>query len=118
TEAVVANRSAVGEQYLDLRPTQDTGPYLAEGSVISEARTETPLAVSDVLGNLDALVASVPPDALKTVVGELGEATRGQGENLQALLDAGSSFTQAADSNLPQTLDLLDSSKTRVCGRL
>jgi len=26
--AAVANRSAVGEQYVDLRPTTDTGPFL------------------------------------------------------------------------------------------
>ncbi|WP_137022912.1 MlaD family protein, partial [Streptomyces albus] len=35
-EAVVANLSAVGEQYLDLRPDTGDGPYLAEGSVIRQ----------------------------------------------------------------------------------
>ncbi|RJQ67562.1 MCE family protein [Pseudonocardiaceae bacterium YIM PH 21723] len=109
TRAVVTNRSAVGEQYLDLQPAEDSGPYLADGSTISEAQTETPLPVQDVLSNLDTLVDSVPPDALRTVIGELGTATRGQAENLQALLDAGHDFTQAADENLPQTVDLLNS---------
>ena len=36
--AVVANRSAVGEQYVDLRPERDDGPYLEDGSVIPRDR--------------------------------------------------------------------------------
>ena len=32
--AVVANRSAIGEQYVDLQPQNDTGPYLRDGSTI------------------------------------------------------------------------------------
>lgn len=37
--AVIANRSAVGEQYVDLQPTSTTGPYLKDGSVIPKDRT-------------------------------------------------------------------------------
>lgn len=40
--AVVANLSAVGEQYVDLRPTREDGPFLGNGSVIDEADTSTP----------------------------------------------------------------------------
>src|SRR5687768_12324859 len=32
--AVVANRSAVGEQYVDLQPQTSSGPYLKDGSAI------------------------------------------------------------------------------------
>src|SRR5690348_16386156 len=42
-DAVVANRSAVGEQYVDLRPRDDNGPYLSGASVISADRTQTPV---------------------------------------------------------------------------
>ena len=31
SRAVVANRSAVGEQYVDLQPLSDGGPYLTDG---------------------------------------------------------------------------------------
>ena len=34
--AAVADLSAVGEQYVDLRPDASNGPYLAAGSVIPE----------------------------------------------------------------------------------
>ena len=41
--AVVGNRSAVGEQYVDLQPQTDDGPYLHDGSQIATADTRTPL---------------------------------------------------------------------------
>lgn len=40
--AVVAARSAIGEQYIYLRPNTDAGPYLADGSVIDRDRTSSP----------------------------------------------------------------------------
>ena len=56
TEAVVANRSAVGEQYVDLRPKSDGAPYLEAGSVIPRSATKTPPPVDGLLSNLDAFV--------------------------------------------------------------
>ena len=37
TKAVVANRSAVGEQFVDLQPQTKQRPYLADGSDIPTA---------------------------------------------------------------------------------
>ncbi|MBV9843570.1 MAG: MCE family protein [Kutzneria sp.] len=111
-QAVVANRSAVGEQYVDLRPTSDNGPYLADGAVIPQAKTETPPPVEGLLTNLDTLASSVPTDALRTVVDELDSAFQGAGPNLQILLDTTSSFTQAAKEHLPATTLLLADGRT------
>ena len=47
--AVVADLSAVGEEYVDLRPITTTGPYLAEGSVIPREHTVIPLPVTSLL---------------------------------------------------------------------
>ncbi|MCI2418052.1 MCE family protein [Saccharopolyspora sp. K220] len=110
TRAAVANRSAVGEQFLDLRPEHDRGPYLAAGSVIAQDRTETPPAPESLLVDLDRLVGSVPVDDLRTVVDEVGTAFDGTGDDLQRLLDAASSVTAAADQHLPQTTGLLANS--------
>lgn len=106
-KAVVANRSAVGEQYVDLRPNTSGGPYLGEGSVITRDRTATPLPVDTVLLNLDRLVNSVPTDSLRIVVDELYAAMQGTGPQLQTLLDATTALTATAGEHLPQTLDLL-----------
>ncbi|MFC6088857.1 MCE family protein [Saccharothrix lopnurensis] len=111
-EAVVANRSAVGEQYVDLRPRGGTGPYLGDGSVIPKGRTTLPPPVEKVLTSMDDLARSVPVGALRTVVDELDTALRGVGPDLQALLDATAEFIAAATAHLPQTTRLLDDSVT------
>ncbi|MFB9907526.1 MCE family protein [Allokutzneria oryzae] len=105
--AVVANRSAVGEQYIDLRPKGSGGPFLEAGSVITKRDTSTPKSVESLLTNLDGFVRSVPNDSLRTVIDELGTAFQGSGTNLQAMLDATNGFTAKATEHLPQTTRLL-----------
>jgi phospholipid/cholesterol/gamma-HCH transport system substrate-binding protein len=105
---VVANRSAVGEQYVDLQPKVDSGPYLAAGSVIPAAKTSTPVSTDQLLSDLDSLAASVPTDSLRTVVDESYDAFRGTGGDLQTLLDTARSFTTTAQQYLPQTVNLLN----------
>ncbi|QKW39544.1 MCE family protein [Actinomadura sp. NAK00032] len=112
TRAVVANRSAIGEQYIDLRPVTASGPYLAAGSVIPRAATATPAPVTDLLTSVNDLAASVPTDALRTLVGELGQAFAGQGPNLRALLDSTRSLTRAANENAAPTTSLIGDGET------
>lgn len=105
--AVVAHRSAVGEQYLDLRPERDGGPYLRDGSVIARDRTGVPLPPETLLANLDALVRSVNPDDLAVVIDELGAAFEGSETALRTILDAGELILTDAVANLPQTVTLI-----------
>jgi phospholipid/cholesterol/gamma-HCH transport system substrate-binding protein len=111
-QAVVADRSAVGEQYVDLRPRTDSAPYLADGATIAQRDTTLPPQVQTVLGDLDSLASSVPLSSLTTVVDQLYAATAGQGENLGSLLDSGSRLTTAAAANLPQTKQLIEDGAT------
>ena len=48
-QAEVRSVSAVGEQYVDLRPRTDSGPYLEDGSVIAKDNTTIPQAVGPML---------------------------------------------------------------------
>jgi phospholipid/cholesterol/gamma-HCH transport system substrate-binding protein len=112
SQAVVADLSAVGEQYLDLRPRAAAGPYLTAGSVIREADTQIPPPVTNLLSSVDALATSLPAKSLRTVVTELGEAFNGQGPNLQLLLDASYGFTKAASSNITPTDSLISDGQT------
>ncbi|PPK69514.1 MCE family protein [Actinokineospora auranticolor] len=107
-DAVVANRSAVGEQFVDLRPRADGGTALAEGAVIPVARTKTPVGTDTVIRDLNSLANSVPTEDLRTVVDELDKAFAGTGGDLRLLLDTTGEFTQAARDNLPQTIKLID----------
>ncbi len=56
TLAIVANRSAVGEQFVDLQPLVDEGPYLKESSEIAQANTDIPISTSKLIGDLATTV--------------------------------------------------------------
>ena len=112
TRAVVANRSAVGEQYVDLQPAVDHGPYLRDGSRIPRDRTATPLPVTTLMLNLDRLVNSVDRTDLGVVIDELGAAFQGTGPALQRLVDSGDALTRAATEALPPTVRLIQDGKT------
>ena len=64
TKAVVANRSAVGEQFVDLQPETKEGPYLEDGSDIPTAMTETPIETTKLLTDLSTTVDSVNKQSL------------------------------------------------------
>ncbi|MFD4294266.1 MCE family protein [Rhodococcus sp. NPDC058505] len=110
--AVVANRSAIGEQYVDLQPSSEGGPYLQDGSTITRQDTSIPVPVEQVLSSVNSLVRSVPLDSLNTTVTELGRAFDGRGDDMQVLVDSLNSLTEAGIENLPQTLTLIRDSRT------
>jgi phospholipid/cholesterol/gamma-HCH transport system substrate-binding protein len=112
TRAVVTNRSAVGEQYVDLRPDTSGGPFLEDGSVIPRKRTSGPLAVETLLLNLDKLVNSVDKQDLKIVIDEMGRAFDGTGPPLQAMIDSGDALLAEAHASLPETVKLIRDGKT------
>ena len=81
----MANRSAVGEQYVDLQPRRRGGPYLAERRPHHRRpNTRTPLHTETLLLNLNRLVESVDKRDLTVVIDELGAAFAGSGPDLQA----------------------------------
>jgi phospholipid/cholesterol/gamma-HCH transport system substrate-binding protein len=111
-QAVVANLSAVGEEYVDLRPTTNSGPYLRDGAAIPQHLTQVPPPVTSLLTAAHDFTSSVPLESLRTVVDEFDKAFRGQGPNLQVLLDNSSTFTKAAATDLPQTSRLIIDGQT------
>jgi phospholipid/cholesterol/gamma-HCH transport system substrate-binding protein len=112
TLAVVANRSAVGEQYVDLQPRGGGGPYLRDGSAIARRDTRVPLPATDLIVSLDRLVNSVGKDDLRITVDELGKAFAGTGPELSRLVDSGNLLVESASDSLPQTVSLIEDSRT------
>ena len=105
--AVIANRSAVGEQYVDLQPPSNAGPYLEDESIIPMQQTRTPVPVDELLANVNALATSVPLPELRQTVDELFLAFDRAGPDLQRLLDSSNVLIPDAIRNLPQTTQLL-----------
>ncbi|HEX6248660.1 MAG TPA: MlaD family protein [Nocardioidaceae bacterium] len=112
TNALVANRSAVGEQYVDLLPNTDEGPYLEQDSEIAQDKTETPIPTMQLLVDLDRMVNSVDKRSLRTVVAEMGAAFNGTGESLGQIIDTSNSFIQTANDNFDVTTALIQDSNT------
>jgi len=116
--AVVGNRSAVGEQYVELQPQRDDGPYLHDGSVIEQEATRIPIATNTLLTNLSNTIESVDKEALKVTVDEMGAAFGGTGEDLQRIIDTGNSFINTANDNFDLTTALIRDSNTVLHGQI
>ena len=112
TVALVGNKSAVGEQYVELDPKTDSGPYLGDGSVIQPKDTAVPVSTTEILTNLDQLVRSVPQDELRSVVDELGAAFQGTGVDLGRIIDTSNAFIKTANDNFDVTTALIKESST------
>ena len=110
--AVVGNRSAVGEQYVELQPQVDSGPYLDDRSEIAQADTRTPIATQKLLTDISDTVESVDKQALSTTVAELGQAFAGTGADLQRIIDTGNAFINEANDNFDVTTALIRDSNT------
>lgn len=120
TIALVGNRSAVGEQFVELQPKvdPDQGEHLSDGSEIAMDDTRTPIQTEELLTNLSTTVNSVDQEALKTTVDELGAAFDGTGDDLQQIIDTGNSFIEEADRNFEITTQLIEDSNVVLQGQI
>ena len=107
TNAVVENRSAVGEQYLDLQPNVAGAPYLAAGATIPRSATSYPVRVDILLQHTDNTVRSVDQKDLSVTVDEFGKAFATGSTDLKRLLDSGDALTASATAALPETVKLI-----------
>ena len=109
--ATVRNRSAVGEQYIDLFPTAPRGGTLNEGDRIHREQTRLPVPEEQLIDHLDMFVASVDRRDLRIVVGELGRGLTGTGPNIQRILNQTESLVDTALVGLDGTRDLISSAE-------
>ncbi|MGJ9413175.1 MCE family protein [Aeromicrobium sp. CF4.19] len=110
-KAVVANKSAIGEQFVDLQPQSNQAPFLASGTVIERTQTEIPIDTTTLLVNLNELVTSVDTENLRTVVSELGAAFEGTGRDLTRIVETATEFINEADANIDVTRALINDSQ-------
>ena len=86
--ARVLSVSAVGEQYVDLQPRTDAGPYLSDGSVISAKDTTVPQQVGPMLDQVNALLDTIPKDRLGQLLDEMFTGLNGSADDLSVLVDS------------------------------
>ncbi|WP_345529875.1 MlaD family protein [Nocardioides endophyticus] len=109
-QARVVDRSAIGEQYLDLRGGSTDGKKLGEGAHLTLTAADLPPSIDGLLRSSRDLVASIPSDDLNTVTDEVYDFTRGNGANLARLLKTSTEFARTADRNFLTTVSLIDNS--------
>src|SRR3984957_13079167 len=106
--AEVHSVSAVGEQYVDLRPRTDSPPYLQDGSVIAMRDTTIPQAVGPMLDQVSALVNSIPKTKLGQLLDESFQGFNGSGYDLGSLFDSTSQIAGYSNDIADRTRTLTE----------
>jgi virulence factor Mce-like protein len=109
-EANVLSVSAIGEQYVDLRPRTDSGPYLQDGSRIAVSDTTIPQQVGPMLDQVSTLVDSIPSDRISDLLDETFKAFNGAGPDFGSLIDSGTTLSEELNSVSDQSRGLIDDS--------
>jgi phospholipid/cholesterol/gamma-HCH transport system substrate-binding protein len=125
TNAVVVAPSVVSDRYVQLTDTAHGGREIADGAVIPQSRTATPVELDELYASLDTLVSALGPDgandqgALSELLDTGAENLRGNGK---AVNETVRNFAQAARTlsgsagDLFETVDELQSFTTMLAG--
>ncbi len=108
-EVKVVNRSAIGEQYIDLRGTSGSGKLLADGDRIEGSKASLPPPIENVLRSGRDFAASIPEDSLSTVIDEFYDFSHGASQNVARLVETSQEFVATADDNFLVSSALIDS---------
>jgi phospholipid/cholesterol/gamma-HCH transport system substrate-binding protein len=109
--AQVHSQSAIGEQYVDLRPRNGTSPPLKNGDVIPLADTTVPPDINAVLAAANTGLQAVPQDNLKTLIDESYTAVGGLGPELTRIVKGSTDLSIEARKNLDPLIALIDQSQ-------
>lgn len=117
-QARVLSVSAVGEQYVDLVPRTDSGPYLENGSVIPAKNTTVPQAVGPMLDQVNTLLKSIPKDRIPALLDETFKALNGTADNLSTLADSASRLAADFNGSAGQSRTLIEDGRPLLDGQL
>ena len=106
--ATVRSKSAVGEQYVNLTPQSASGPTLADGDVIARENTQLPVEFQQLLRSLERVLAEVPPDTTRRLVGNLAGGISGRSQEIATILRSLGTLAEGFASVAPQQKRLLD----------
>jgi phospholipid/cholesterol/gamma-HCH transport system substrate-binding protein len=106
--AEVHSVSAVGEQYVQLLPRNDTAPPLKDGDVIRSADTSAPPDINALLDATNRGLQAIPRDNLKTTIDEAYTAFGGLGPDIGRFIKGGSDLAMDAKKNLNELTNVVD----------
>src|SRR5205085_4990427 len=92
--ANIQRKSAIGEQFIDFYPPKDEpGGYYKGGDRIPLRLTTVPLEFSEFLRSASAVLGSLDPDDVGTIVHETATGLQGREDSLRQLAVAGDKLT-------------------------
>ena len=103
--AAIRSKSAIGEQSVNLTPSEDGPPWLEPGGRITG--TTTLPRTDELITSLDDLAASVPQDELNVVLDELITGLGGQEAEVTTLLENTRTVLHRAGVDLEPTVGLI-----------
>jgi phospholipid/cholesterol/gamma-HCH transport system substrate-binding protein len=106
-EARVMFKSAVGEQFVDLLPGSDEGPYLEHEDTIPREQTAIPVSTQALLSSLEGVLRGVPPEDLKGAVDALGIGLTGRGPDIATILESTADLAKLFAERAPEVQRLL-----------
>lgn len=116
SKARILRKSAIGEQYIDFEPPPGAlgrGPFYEAGDKLSMESTSVPLEFSELLRSADAVLSSIEPDDVRTLVHELAVGLDGRADDLERLAAAGDQLS-ASLATRADALDRLATNNTRL----
>ncbi len=112
TVANVHSVSAVGEQFLDLVSTENTGQYFNAGDTIAKGRV--PAQVGPALDSAQRALAALPEEKINVLLDETAKAVGGLGPSLQRLVDGTQALAGDFRGNLPAVTDIVENSASII----
>lgn len=109
--AAVHSQSAIGEQYVELRPRNGDSPPLQQGDVIPLADTSVPPDINSLITAANTGLEAIPHDNLKTVIDESYTAVGGLGPELSRIVRGSSDLAIEAGKNLDPLIALIENSQ-------
>lgn len=105
--------SAAGEQYVDIIPDTDEGPYLTDGDQVDSGQTTVTVPFSTMLESTLDLVSQIDTDKMSAALGELTIALNDEQPNqLRAIFNSGGAIFAQLYKVMPQTTALIQNTGT------
>ena len=111
--ASVHSRSAVGEQFIELRPAaaaSDPSRTLRDGATIPVAKVQVPPDIGNLLDATNRALEAIPQENLRTVVDEADKAISGLGPELSRIINGSTSLATEAGKTVGPITQLIDQS--------
>ena len=101
-QARILPTTLFGQKFVELRSSATTAAgHLRDGSTIQEDRSAKAIELTDVLDDLDAVLAAVKPDQLAAALNGLSGGLSGRGDDIHVLFADGGQYLSVLNEKTP-----------------